>query len=438
MSENVIRYARRDDGIVVLTIDDPDSRVNALTPALEASLARAVDRLEAERDSITGVVLVSGKATFIVGADVNRFQRLTSHDAAQVFAEIESLKDSLRRLERLGRPVVAALEGIALGGGFEVALACHRRIALADSGVRVGLPEVTLGLLPGGGGVTRVVRMFGLEKALTEILWPGTRFTAERAVEVGLIDEIVDGAKVLPAASAWIHAHRDDPEAASQPWDRPGYRMPGGSPAEADMAARLPGLSAALRKRVPCSRYAAPRAILSAAVEGAQVDVDTASRIETRYFVSLATSQHAQDQVAVVFFDDLAVRTRRRSGEVHERVPAFEARLRAAYEQEADAVVTSGFAPLVVRRAARAAGLTIAPEVPRDRGDGIPADGPEPTGIPTDRIEGEIGDRLLRAVSDAARAGLAAGEVPDEATANVESVAAGFPAWAGGALRYRG
>lgn len=439
MSESVIRYARRDDGIVVLTIDDPAARVNTLNPALEESLAEVVDRLEAERDSITGVVLVSGKSTFIVGADVNRFQRLTSNDAPQVFLEIEALKDSLRRLERLGRPVVAALEGVALGGGFEVALACHRRMALADSGVRVGLPEVTLGLLPGGGGLTRVVRMFGLEKALTEVLWPGRRFTVEQALEVGLIDEIVEGPEVLPAAIAWILAHREDPEAAMQPWDRPDYRMPGGSPVDPEMAVRLPGLSAALRKRVPCSRYAAPRAILSAAVEGAQVDVDTSSRIETRYFVSLATSPEAQAQVSVVFFDDLAVRTRRRAGEVHERVGAFVARLRTAYEQAAGELVASGVAPLVVRRAAAAAGLTIEPEVPLDGETGSAAGGLGVSGLTADGLAaGEIEDRLLRAVAEAALAGLAAGDVPDPATANVESVQAGFPAWTGGAVRYRG
>ncbi len=305
---SAVRYEQDSDGIVVLTLDDPTSSANTMNDLYVASMGAAVDRLEAEKDGITGVVVTSAKKTFFAGGDLKRMIQAGPDDAADVFAGIESIKAQLRRLETLARPVVAAINGAALGGGLEIALACHHRIALDDPRTQLGLPEVTLGLLPGGGGVTRVVRMLGLSSGLMDVLLTGTRFKPSAALEKGLVDELVGTRdELVPAAKAWVLAHRDDPEAAVQPWDRPGYRMPGGTPSTPKLAAFLPAFPANLRKQAKGADYPAPRAILAAAVEGAQVDVDTASRIESRYLTKLVVGQNSTNMIQAFFFDLQAI-----------------------------------------------------------------------------------------------------------------------------------
>ncbi len=307
---SAVRYERDADGVVVLTLDDPAAGANTMNELYGRSMEAAVRRLEAEKDEIAGVVVTSAKKTFFAGANLDDVLGYGPDDAATVFEHLETVKAQLRRLERLGRPVVAAVNGAALGGGYEITLACHRRIVVADDAAVVGLPEVTLGLLPGGGGVTRVTRMLGLATALTDVLLPGTRFTPARALDKGLVDEVVaDRDQLLPAARAWVLAHRDDPEACTQPWDRPGYRMPGGTPSSPRLAAMLPAFPATLRKQSKGAPYPAPRAILSAAVEGSQVDVDTALRIESRYLVGLAVGQIAKNMIQAFFFDLQSIRS---------------------------------------------------------------------------------------------------------------------------------
>lgn len=222
-------------------------------------------------------------------------------DAGQFFDTVETVKKQLRTLETFGKPVVAAINGAALGGGLEIALACHHRIAADVKGSQIGVPEVTLGLLPGGGGVTRTVRMFGIQKAFVEILAQGTRFKPAKAKEIGLVDEVLPSVEELvPAAKAWIKAN---PDAHVQPWDKPDYKMPGGTPSSPSLAAILPSFPSNLRKQLKGAPMPALRAILAAAVEGAQVDFETASRIESRYFTSLVTSQVAKNMIQAFFFD---------------------------------------------------------------------------------------------------------------------------------------
>jgi len=184
----------------------------------------------------------------------------------------------------------------------------NRRIAVDDRSVKIGLPESTLGLLPGGGGVTRVVRMLGLQSALMDVLMPGTQFDPQGALAKGLVDELVPTREELvPAAKAWILAHQDDADAATNPWDRAGYKMPGGTPKTPALAQFLPAFPALLRKQTKGAIYPAPRAIMSAAVEGAQVDFDTASRIESRYFTNLVVNQQAKNMIQAFFFDLQAI-----------------------------------------------------------------------------------------------------------------------------------
>ncbi|AMO59605.1 enoyl-CoA hydratase/3-hydroxyacyl-CoA dehydrogenase [Mycolicibacterium phlei] len=301
MAENTIKWDKDADGIVTLTLDDPTGSANVMNEHYRESMHNAVERLAAEKDSITGVVIASAKKTFFAGGDLKGMITVGPEDAADMFAEVEAIKADLRKLETLGVPVVAAINGAALGGGLEIALATHHRIAADVKGSVIGLPEVTLGLLPGGGGVARTVRMFGIQKAFMEILSQGTRFKPAKALEVGLVDELVGSVdELIPAAKAWIKAN---PEGGVQPWDQKGYKMPGGTPSSPGLASILPSFPALLKKQLKGAPMPAPRAILSAAVEGAQVDFDTATRIESRYFVELVTGQTAKNMIQAFFFD---------------------------------------------------------------------------------------------------------------------------------------
>jgi len=304
MSDNIIRYERDDEGIVTLTMDDPSAGANTMNAAYKAAMGETIDRLEAERDDITGVVLTSGKKTFFAGGNLADLQKATPETAGEIFAEVEAIKAQLRRLEQFGKPVVAAINGAALGGGLEIALACHRRIAVDDDKIKLGLPEVSLGLLPGGGGVTRLVRMLGITEALMGWLLQGQQRSPKEAQAKGVVDELVaTREELVPAAKAWIKANASDPTAATKPWDVKGFKLPGGTPTTPAFAANLPAFPANLRKQLKGSPIKSPRAIMSAAVEGAQVDFDTASRIESRYFAGLTAGRESTAMIQAFFFD---------------------------------------------------------------------------------------------------------------------------------------
>jgi len=223
-----IRWEQDRSGVVTLVLDDPNQSANTMNQAFRDSLAKVTDRLEAERDTIRGIIVTSAKKTFFAGGDLRDLIRVTPDTAQDLFDGGMAIKRHLRRIETLGKPVVAAINGAALGGGYELALACHHRIALDAPGSKIGCPEVTLGLLPGGGGVVRTVRMLGITDALLKVLLQGTQYNPRRALDNGLVDEIAGTREdMLAKARAYIDAH---PESA-QPWDRPGYRIPGGTPA---------------------------------------------------------------------------------------------------------------------------------------------------------------------------------------------------------------
>ncbi|MFI8192248.1 3-hydroxyacyl-CoA dehydrogenase NAD-binding domain-containing protein [Streptomyces sp. NPDC085946] len=299
-----IRWEESDDHVVTLVLDDPDQSANTMNAAFVDSLDAVAARLAERRDAVRGVIVTSAKKSFFAGGDLRDLISVTPGTAGASFEAGMRVKRSLRVLETLGKPVVAAINGAALGGGYEIALACHHRVVLDSPAARVGLPEVTLGLLPGGGGVTRTVRMFGVADALRKVLLEGTRYAPARALEAGLVDEIAaDPDDLLARARAFVDAH---PHSA-QPWDAPGYRIPGGTPADPELAARLPAFTALLTRRTGGAPHPAPRAVLAAAVESSQVDVDTAFTVEARYLTELVTGQITKNMIQAFFFDLRAV-----------------------------------------------------------------------------------------------------------------------------------
>ncbi|HEY2224937.1 3-hydroxyacyl-CoA dehydrogenase NAD-binding domain-containing protein [Actinomycetospora sp.] len=296
----MFRWDADADGIVTLTMDDPDASANTMNDRFGRDFETTLNRLESEKDSITGVVLTSAKKTFFAGGNLEDLRNYGPSEAQRVFDNSQQIKAALRRLETFGKPVVAAINGAALGGGLEIALATHHRIALDAKGSKIGLPEVTLGLLPGGGGVVRTVRLLGIADALMQVLLQGQQRNPRAALEAKLVDEVVDTPEdLLATAKQWVKAN---PEAA-QPWDKKGYKIPGGTPATPALAANLPAFPANLRKQLKNAPMPAPYNIMCAAVEGSQVDIDNAAKIESRYFADLVVGQVSTNMINAFFFD---------------------------------------------------------------------------------------------------------------------------------------
>ena len=288
---SAIQFEKNADNIVILTFDSPNQSANTMNADFRAALAETVEKLKAD-ENISGIIFRSAKKTFFAGGDLDELIQATPEHATEFFNMIEEMKAQMRYIETRGIPVVAALNGTALGGGWEIALCAHYRIALNDPKSKFGLPEVTLGLLPGGGGIVRMIRLLGLQNAFP-LLIEGKQFGVDKTRSLGLIHEIADSTdELLEKAIAWIKANPK----SQQPFDVKGYKIPGGSPSTPAVAQMLAIAPAMLRDKTK-GCYPAPEAIMSAAVEGAQVDVDTALTIESRYFTYLATSQISKNMI---------------------------------------------------------------------------------------------------------------------------------------------
>jgi 3-hydroxyacyl-CoA dehydrogenase/enoyl-CoA hydratase/3-hydroxybutyryl-CoA epimerase len=289
-----IQYAIDADKIVTLTIDMAGRSMNVINEEFGAAMADAMARLEQEPE-VRGIIITSGKDSFVAGADIEMLWKLTT--AEQAFQAVEEFKKHLRKLEKMGKPLVAALTGTALGGGLEIALACHHRICINNPKAKLGLPEVKLGILPAGGGVTRLVRILGLQEAFP-YLAEGKEISPEKAKAIGIIHELASDVDDLMAkAKAWI---KENP-VSKAPWDQDGFKLPGGAPTHPMVAQMLAIAPAVLRKKT-YHNYPAPEAILAAAVEGAHADFETASRIESRYFAGLASGKVARNMIGTFWF----------------------------------------------------------------------------------------------------------------------------------------
>lgn len=302
-----IRYELH-EGIATLTFDEPGSPVNTMCADWQRDLSTATGLVVRDKGLIKGIILASAKSTFFAGADLKSTMRLTPADAPRVFTEIEQTKKNFRTLETLGVPVVSCINGAALGGGWEVALVGHHRVAVDNPKIQLGLPEITLGLIPGATGITKMTRLLGLLGAQPYIL-ESKLFNPREALDLGLVHELVPAsgddvaASLRTAALLWIAANPK----AQHPWDAKDYKIPGGTPANPKIAGMLTVAPAMLKQKTR-GLYPAPEAALAAMAEGAMVDFDTATRIESRYLAKLIVSPVARNMINTFFFNLNAIK----------------------------------------------------------------------------------------------------------------------------------
>jgi 3-hydroxyacyl-CoA dehydrogenase/enoyl-CoA hydratase/3-hydroxybutyryl-CoA epimerase len=283
------------DGVATITLNHATEAMNLVSPEWVAEFTAAVEQVAAD-DKIKGAIVTSGKPTFMAGADLKVLVRGFTKEQALEFSRIPT--DMHRRLETCGKPFVAAINGLALGGGFELALACHHRIIVDNPKAVVGVPEVNVGLLPGSGGTQRLARMVGVKKAL-ELLLSGASLTPAEALKAGLVDEVVPADRLLSVARDWILG-KPDPVRA---WDKKGFTIP-------EATGLLDYPTAALFSTQPAAvaaktfhNYPAPAAIMSAVFEGLQMPFDNALKLESKYFAKLLSGPEARNIIRTTFLN---------------------------------------------------------------------------------------------------------------------------------------
>ena len=284
-------------GIATLEWDQPDRSQNVLNESSMADFADKMKRSLADM-TIKGILLVSAKKDFIAGGDLKVLQSVV--DAQAFFAGFMEWHRLLRGMETGGKPIAAAINGSTLGGGLEMLLACHYRVAADNSQARFGFPEVTLGLLPGAGGTQRVPRLMGIQASLPFLL-EGKRVKAQDALKANLVHAVVPVGEERAAARAWLADCIQRGVRPQQPWDTKGFKVPGGGVMTPAGLQLFTGANAALREKT-YGNYPAPRHILSCIFEGLQTDIDTGLKIEARYFTNLVMGSEAKNMIRSLFF----------------------------------------------------------------------------------------------------------------------------------------
>ena len=280
--------------IVTITMDMPGRSANIINEEFALGFKKVLEKVRSEKNVI-GVIVASAKKTFLAGGDLKIIYR--QENQKDCFELIESGKSTQRQLETLGIPIVAVINGAALGGGMEIAQSCHYRIVVNNPKIKLGWPEVTLGILPGGGGVARLSRLIGIEASLPFLI-EGKQINPQAALKVGFIDELVDNDESLfLKAKEWIINN----PLSRQPWDKKDFHFPGGNVQSPKIAKMLSIATVMLMKKTR-GNYPAPEAIISAVAEGSLVDFDTASKIESRYFVKLVTGKVSKNIIKSIWF----------------------------------------------------------------------------------------------------------------------------------------
>ena len=299
----MILYSKDTDHIVTLTLNMAERNVNVINHEISRAFVPVIELLQKEkaRRSLQGVIITSGKNSFLAGGDLEYLYG--ADDPHEIFALTQRLKKIFRDIERPGVPVVAAINGTALATGFELALACHHRILLDKPKVRVGLPEVQYGLMPGNGGIIRLMWLLGIEQAFP-ILASGHRYSPREAFDAGIVDELVSSEReMLDRAKEWILANTE----GRRKWDTDRGRIPGGTARDKATARLLSRLTAGVTKRYH-RHFPAPQAILNTLAEGSVVNFDTALEIESRYYTEIVCSPEAKNMIKTFWFDFQQVR----------------------------------------------------------------------------------------------------------------------------------
>lgn len=295
-------YEKDADGIVTITLDMQGQSANTMNARFVPGMTDVIAKLNAE-EGLTGVVFASAKKTFFAGGDLGLILGIEKSDD-ETLKYIEDNKAPYRAIEKLGVPVAAAINGAALGGGYELCLACNHRVVVNDNKAVVGLPEVTLGLLPGAGGVVRLTKLLGLEKALPYLL-EGKQVKPQAALKAGMVDAVVDTQDdLIPAAKAWIKAN---PDSHTQPWDQKGFRHPGGEvvmPKIRQIVAIAPSM---LYKKTR-GLLPAPGKILDIAVNSMRMGFDQALTFESRGLCALVITPECKASISTFFFGMQAIK----------------------------------------------------------------------------------------------------------------------------------
>jgi 3-hydroxyacyl-CoA dehydrogenase / enoyl-CoA hydratase / 3-hydroxybutyryl-CoA epimerase len=404
------------DGIALVTIDMPDRSMNVCDWAFADAIAALADRLRGDAQ-ITGAILASGKRDFMAGADIAILADMTGTAVtpADAMRRVARIGNAFRRLEAIGKPVVAAASGTALGAGLELMLACHHRIGAQDDRARYGLPEVGLGILPGAGGTQRLPRLIGLEAALPLML-TGRPVPAPQALAYGLLDACVPPKDLLDAARAALKGGRVP---ALAPWDRPGFQPPGPAIDTPETHRLLAEAEAALAA-APGPSYPAPGVILACVRDGLGLPIDAALEVERQGFGQLATHPATPALIGLRFH---AYQRAARAGLRRPSADATPARAcREGLKSAAARLVAEGWPAARIQAAARAFDI------------GLPPLADTPAGDAPDHPRGALQPLARRLLLGGALAVVAAGPC-DPDIADVTAVeAGGFPAWTGGPL----
>ena len=294
-----IKFEIDADGVAIVTVDVADKPMNVITPEFMDDIAEVANMIGTD-DKVMGAVITSGKNSFMAGADLKElvatFDQRT--DAAEVYGWCRKLQQAYRKVETCGKPVAAAINGTALGGGLELALACHYRVVGNHPKTRLGQPEVQIGLMPGAGGTQRLLRLLGIEPAL-RLMTEGTHVTPEKALELGFVNEVVEPGKEIEAAKAWVMQCED----ATPAWDQKGFKVPGGAGLLNPRAIQTQMVGTALLQKMTNHNYPAPIAIMSAVYEGSVLPMDTALNVESKYFTQLLMHPTSRNMIRTLFLN---------------------------------------------------------------------------------------------------------------------------------------